>query len=120
MLQKVESVSIHHRNMQNLAIKINNVKNELAPTITANVFTTITENHYNLLNYNGFRLPFARTVYHSTKSILYLGPKTWDTFLKELKNFQSFASFKKPKRKWTPNNYPCRLCKRYADGADFL
>ena len=51
------------------------VKNELAPMINANVFTTIPENHYNLCNYNGFRLPFARTVYHGTQSIPHLGPK---------------------------------------------
>ena len=51
------------------------VKNELAPMINANVFTTIPENHYNLRNYNGFKLPFARTVYHGTESISYLGPK---------------------------------------------
>ena len=38
------------------------VKNELAPMVAANVFTTIPENHYNLRNYNGFGSPFARTV----------------------------------------------------------
>ena len=31
-------------------------KNELATMITANVFTSILENHYNFSNYNGFRL----------------------------------------------------------------
>ena len=51
------------------------VKNELAPMINANVFTTIHEKHCNLRNYNGFRLPFARTVYHGTQSIPHLGPK---------------------------------------------
>ena len=51
------------------------VKNELAPMITANVFTTIPENHYNLHTYNGFILSFAKTVYHGTESISYLEPK---------------------------------------------
>ena len=60
-------------------------KNELAPMITVDVFTTIPENHCNLRNYNGFRLPFARTVYHGTESILYLGPKIWDIVPVELK-----------------------------------
>ena len=54
------------------------VKNELAPMITANVFTTIPENHYNLRNYNFFRLHFPRTVYHVTERISYLEPKIWD------------------------------------------
>ena len=62
------------------------VKHELTPMITADVFTTIPENHYNSCSYNGFRLPFARTVYHGSKSILYLGPKIWDNVPVELKN----------------------------------
>ena len=69
LLEKDGSVSIHHRNIQNLATEMYKVRKELAPMITANVFTTIPENHYNLRNYNGFRLPFARTIYHGTESI---------------------------------------------------
>ena len=60
-------------------------KNELAPMITVDVFTTIPENHCNLRNDNGFRLTFARTVYHGTESILYLGPKICDIVPVELK-----------------------------------
>ena len=84
MLEKDRSISIH-QNIQNLAIKMCKVKNELAPMITANVFTTIPENHYNLRNYNGFRLPFARTVYHGTESISYLEPRIWDNVPIKLK-----------------------------------
>ena len=104
----------------NLAIEICKFKNELAPMITANVFTTTPENHYNLRNYNGFRSPFARTVYHGTESMSYLGPKIWDIVPIELKNAQSLNSFKKSIRKWIPNNCPCRLSKRYVDGVGFL
>ena len=120
LLEKDGSVSIHHRNIQNLAIEMYKVKSELDPMIAANVFTTIPENHYNLRNYNGFRLPFARAVYHGTESISYLGPKIWDIVPIELKNAQSLNSFKKSIRKWIPNNCPCRLSKRYVDGVGFL
>ena len=41
LLEKGWSASIHHRNVQNLAIKMYKVKNELASMITANVFTAI-------------------------------------------------------------------------------
>ena len=41
LLAKGWSASIHHRNVQNLAIKMYKVKNELASMITANVFTAI-------------------------------------------------------------------------------
>ena len=120
LLEKNGSVSIHHRNIQNLAIEMYKVKNELAPMITANVFTKIPENHYNLHSYNDFRLPFARTVYHGTKNISYLGPKIWNIVTIELKNAQSFNSFKKFIKKGIPNNCPGRLCKRYLDGVGCL
>ena len=64
------------------------------------VFTTIPETYYNLRNYNGFRLPFAKAVYHGTESISYLGPKTWDIVSIELENPQSLNSFKKSTWKW--------------------
>ena len=87
--------------------------------ITANVLTTIPENHYNLRNYNGFVLAFAKTVYHASESISYLGPKIWNIVPIELKNVQSLNSFKKSIRKWIPNNCPCRRCTRYVNGEDF-
>ena len=65
------------------------VKNELPPTITANIFGTKPENHYNLRNYNEFRIPFARIVYHGTDSISYLGTKIWDIVPIELKSLKS-------------------------------
>ena len=82
------------------------VKNKLALMITANNFNRIPENHKNLRNYNGFRLPFARTVYHGTESISYLGLKIWDIVSIELKNAQSLNSFKRSIRKWIQNNCP--------------
>ena len=83
------SVYIHHRNIQNLAIEMYKVKNKLAPIITVTVFPAIPGNHYNLRNYNGFGLPFPRTVYIGTKSISYIGPKIWDIVPIELKDAQS-------------------------------
>ena len=59
------------------------VKNELAPTITADIFGAMPENHQNLRNYNVFRIPFAGTVDHGTKSISCLVPKIWDILLME-------------------------------------
>ena len=89
VLEKVRSVSIHHRNIQSLAIEMDKVKNEPAPTITANIFGAMPENHYNLRNYNDFRIPFARIVYHGTDSISYQVTKIWDIVPIELRCFKS-------------------------------
>ena len=68
--------------------------------ITANVFTIIPENHFNILNYNGFRFSFAKKFFHGTEGISYLGPKIWDIVPIEC---QSLNSFKKSIRKWISN-----------------
>ena len=88
--------------------------------ITANVFTAKPENHYNLRNYDGFRLSFVKAVYHGTESISYLGQKYEILFLQNFKKSQSFNSFKKSISKWIPNNHPGRFYKRYVDGVGFL
>ena len=49
--EKDGSVSIHYRNIQNLAIEVYNVKNKVVSIITANVSTATPENNYNLRNY---------------------------------------------------------------------
>ena len=120
LLEKDGSVSMHHWNIQSLAIEMYKVKNAIAPMITANAFCPNPENRYNLRNHSDFRVPFARTVYHGTESISYLGPKIWDIVPAELKQNQSLNSFKKSVRKWVPQDCPCRLCKSYIGGIGFL
>ena len=96
------------------------VKSEIVPMITANMFTRMPENHYNSRHRSDFIVPFVRTVYHGTESISYLGSKIWDFIPSELKKAQSLNNFKKSIRKWTPNNCPCRLCKKYVNGVGFM
>ena len=88
------AVSMHHRNIQALAIEIYKIKNDLSTEILSNTFTQRTQNHHGLQNASDFQIPFVRTVYHGTESISYLGPKTWDRVPVEKKNAISLNSFK--------------------------
>ena len=120
LLVKDGTVSMHHRNIQALAIEMYKIKNDLSTEILSNIFTQRTQNHYSLRNASDFQIPFVRTVYHGTESISYLGPEIWDIVPAEMKNAISLNSFKAQIKKWLPFNCPCRLCKPYINGVGFL
>ena len=120
LLVKDGTVSMHHRNIQALAIEMYKIKNDLSTEILSNIFTQRTQNHYSLRNASDFQIPFVQTVYHGTESISYLGPKIWDIVPAEMKNAISLNSFKAQIKKWLPFNCPCRLCKPYINGVGFL
>ena len=65
------TVSMHHRNIQALAIEMYKIKNDLSTEILSNIFTQRTQNHYSLGNASDFQILFVRTVYHGTESISY-------------------------------------------------
>ena len=120
LLVKDGTVSMHHWNIQALAIEMYKIKNDLSTEILSNVFTQRTQNHYSLWNASDFQIPFVRTVNHGTESISYLGPKFWHIAPAEMKNAISLNSFKAQIKKWLPFNCPCRFCKPYINGVGFL
>ena len=78
LLEKDNSVSIHHKNIQALAIEMFKVKHKICPEITYDIFMERTNNQYNLRNRPDFITPHVHSVFHGTESISYLGPKIWD------------------------------------------
>ena len=65
-------------------------------------------------------MPNVRSVFHGSESISYLGPKIWDIVPLELKELTSVVAFKKGIKEWKPENYPCRLCKKYVPNLGFI
>ena len=49
------TVSMHHRNIQALAIEMYKIKNDLSTKILSNIFTQKTQNHYSLPNASDFK-----------------------------------------------------------------
>ena len=108
LLNRGSSVSVHIRKIQRFAIEM---LQGLSPTIIDNLFKLKIENSYNLRQVSVFSRPTVKTVYHGTKSILYLGPKIWNILTEKLRNVQNLEKRKRrliPGR--LPNNCPCRLC----------
>ena len=93
LLEKDNSVSIHHKNIQALANEMFKVKHKLCPEIPGDIFMERTNNQYNLYNRPDFIIPHIRSVFHGTESISYPGPKIWDIVPEEFKHKKSLNSF---------------------------
>ena len=80
LLQRDNSVTIHQKNIQALAILMNKVTNNIAPTIVSELFSLANIN-YNLRNGSQFHQPSANAVWNGLGIISYLGPKIWNMVL---------------------------------------
>ena len=117
LLKKDESVCIHHRNIQLVAIEMFKVKNNLIPDILKYIFQFNT----NPAVKKTFLIPNANNEYMGKLSLRWFGPVVWETMLPEsYKNITVLEKFKEDIKKWIPNNCVCRLCKNYIDKVGFI
>ena len=93
LLQKDNTVSIHHRNIQTLAIEMFKVSKDLSPSIVKEIFQE-RRIPYNLRNENSFVARHVNSVYHGTESLSFLGPKIWELVPPDLKSLESLEAFK--------------------------
>ena len=119
MLEKDNSVSIHHRNLQVLATEMFKITNNIAPEILTSIFEERTCS-YNFRNNSKFASRRVHSVYHGTESLSYLGPKIWDLVPYEVKASNSLDIFKSKIKKWVPENCRCRLCRVYIQNVGFV
>ena len=101
LLEKDGSVSIHHKNIQSLAIEMFQIKHGQSPEIVSDIFTQTTQ-HYNFRQNRDFRIRSVKSVYHGFESISYLGSKMWEIVPAKTKETNSLNSFKIEIRKWVP------------------
>ena len=119
LLEKDNSFTIHHRNLQRLATEIYKVINNESPLIMKLVFPD-TINPYNLRNNNPFISTNVHSVHNGTETISYRGPQIWALIPEDIKKSNSTAKFKRLIRNWKPENCPCRLCKIYIANIGFV
>ena len=117
LLNNENSVSIHIRNNQRLAIEMFRFYNGL---LMNNIFKLRVKNSCNLRQVSEFSRPMVEIVYHGTESISYEGPKIWNILPEKLKNIENLEHFKKKIKTWKPANCPCGLCKVYIESVGFL
>jgi hypothetical protein len=118
LLEKDNSIRIHHKNLQILATEIFKWKIGESPEIMNEIFSRNNQ-PYNLRKTSDLKRRCVRTVHYGTETISFLGPKIWDLVPTDLKNLTSVFDFKAEIRKWKPE-CPCRLCKIYIPQIGFI
>ena len=119
LLEKSGSVSIHHRNLQQLATEIYKALNNLSSPLMSELFT-VKETSYNLRGNGRLKCNNIKTARYGCESITFLASKIWELIPNEIKHSSSIAAFKRKIKFWIPNQCPCKLCKTYIPNLGFL
>ena len=83
------SISIHHKNIQTLAIEVFKVKHDQCPEITGNIFM---EEKNCCFNRKDFRTPLVKSVYHGKLLIKIMISQSMESMLYVTNNDTSDVS----------------------------
>ena len=119
LLEKDDSVTIHHRNIKVIATETYKFFRGLSPPLTNEIFVE-RNNNYSLRGNNVLTRRRVNSVRYSTETVLFLAPKKWDVLPKEIKDSESLDIFERKIKKWIPWKCPCRLCKAYLPQVGFI
>ena len=94
LLKKDRSFSIHHRNIQSLAIELYKFFHGLSPSIMKNAFHFNTNIPYQLRSRSELSNRNSKTVKYETETISYLAPKIWSLVPNFIKSSKLLDVFK--------------------------
>ena len=111
-------MSIHHRNVQKVAIEMYKIKYNVGPQLIDDLFC---KKALNTRSKASFHRPNVRTVAYGEQSLRSFGPIVWDNMVPQsMKEIANIDDFKKCIKTWIPINCPCRLCKDYMPNLGFV
>ena len=93
LLQKDNSLIIHHRNTKKLALKMYRVKHRIAPKIMCELFNEANV-RYDLRQDVSFRSYNVKTVLYGTETLTYHGPKIWNLVPSDIRDCATEQIFK--------------------------
>ena len=106
LLEKDNSCTVHHFNVQSLAIVMFKVISNIAATIIDDLFITYLRSKFK------FAVPSVRSVHNGQNSIQYYGPLILNAIPGYITDSETLGIFKGKIRKWKPINWHCHLCKK--------
>ena len=101
LLEKDDSVTIHYRNIRNIAIEMFKAKNNLLPIVMKEIFPDRNYSGPHLRSQVDFEVPPVNSVNNGQ------GPKIWEIIPKSIMNSASFSIFKTKIKTWIPEKCPC-------------
>ena len=96
------SVPIHQKNLQKLAIEMFKTYTGRAPQIMNEVFPRNYTLNYNLRCHPEFVSRTINTVHYGSELLSFLGPKIWEMLHLDLENSDSLDSFESRIKNWRP------------------
>ena len=93
LLDLDNSMTIHHWNIQKLAIEMYRIKNKLSPIPMMDIFKDHV-NTYDLRNKRCWETVKVRTVSYGTETIRSRDPKPWGMVLHHINDSKTFSEFK--------------------------
>ena len=119
LLKLSGAITIHHRNLQFLAIEIYKALNNLSSPLMSELFQ-VKDLTYNLRKGDILVTRNAKTKNYGTDSISYFAPKIWKLIPEVIRNSKSLNIFKYKIGSWVPEKCPCHLCKIYIQNLGYL
>ena len=106
------SVTVHQRNLQQLATEMYKIINDLTPRFMKSIYP-LSSNHYTLRKASTFQTDNIKTVRYGSETLAFRGPLIWESVPIDIKNSPTLAIFKQKIKQWTPSECQCGICKNY-------
>ena len=111
--------TIHHQNIQLLAIEIYRAIHNL-PRGNLGEFFVRNNHNYSLPSESELLLPNVNSVFKGQNSISYFGSVIWNSIPFEIRKASSYQIFRSEIKQWRRTNCLCRLCKNYIGNLGFI
>ena len=120
LLERDNSVSVHNRNIQCLAIELYELLNGICSDIIKDVLPLSTSSNYDIRSRCTFTTISVKAVHYGTESLSYLAPKVWELIPSNSKTLENLPKFKKAIENWKRDVCPCRHCRLYIPQVSFV